>query len=222
MNFKLSFLISSFILTVFSNSIFAEPPNIALLKQELIAYHDSGLYEKEIEHVTNQARAYINQEIKINNQRKNKQKLALILDIDETSLSNYKHIIERDFMSDLAGIHQDILLSDASAIQPTLDLYNDAIKQGVSVFFITGRDSSELEATKTNLLKAGYKDWSEVMVRSQKYKGEPAISYKTQMRDLIAKQGYTIIASIGDQYSDLIGGYAAKEFKLPNPYYFLP
>ena len=38
----------------------------------------------------------------------------------------------------------------------------------------------------------------------------------------VAEQGYTIILSMGDQNSDLLGGYAEKTFKLPNPVYFLP
>jgi len=35
-------------------------------------------------------------------------------------------------------------------------------------------------------------------------------------------QGYDILLTIGDQYSDLKGGYADKGFKLPNPMYYLP
>jgi len=35
-------------------------------------------------------------------------------------------------------------------------------------------------------------------------------------------KGYTIIANIGDQYSDLVGGYAEGEFKLPDPMYYIP
>jgi len=47
------------------------------------------------------------------------------------------------------------------------------------------------------------------------------VTFKSEARAAITKQGYTIIASIGDQYSDLKGGYAEKTFKLPNPYYYL-
>ena len=35
----------------------------------------------------------------------------------------------------------------------------------------------------------------------------------------ITADGYTIIANLGDQESDLAGGYAEKTFKLPNPFY---
>jgi len=33
------------------------------------------------------------------------------------------------------------------------------------------------------------------------------------------KEGYVIVANVGDQNSDLVGGYCRKFFKLPNPFY---
>jgi hypothetical protein len=30
------------------------------------------------------------------------------------------------------------------------------------------------------------------------------------------------VVNIGDQFSDLAGGFAERVFKLPNPYYFIP
>jgi len=41
-------------------------------------------------------------------------------------------------------------------------------------------------------------------------------------RGKIAAQGYTIIVNVGDQQSDLDGGYAERAYKLPNPFYYLP
>jgi hypothetical protein len=34
--------------------------------------------------------------------------------------------------------------------------------------------------------------------------------------------GHTIMANVGDQWSDLAGGHAAMDFKVPNPFYFIP
>ncbi len=48
------------------------------------------------------------------------------------------------------------------------------------------------------------------------------IHYKSATRAYIESQGYDIVASFGDQYSDLKGGYADKTFKMPNPNYYLP
>ena len=36
------------------------------------------------------------------------------------------------------------------------------------------------------------------------------------------KQGFLIIANLGDQASDLAGGYAERAYKIPNPFYYTP
>jgi acid phosphatase len=38
----------------------------------------------------------------------------------------------------------------------------------------------------------------------------------------IETKGFTIIANIGDQESNLAGGLAERKFKVPNPVYFIP
>lgn len=48
------------------------------------------------------------------------------------------------------------------------------------------------------------------------------IQYKSGTRAYIESQGYDIVANFGDQYSDLLGGFADKTFKMPNPNYYLP
>ena len=48
-----------------------------------------------------------------------------------------------------------------------------------------------------------------------------ASNHKIAARADIERRGFTIIANIGDQNSDLVGGYAEMTFKLPNPFYFL-
>jgi hypothetical protein len=48
------------------------------------------------------------------------------------------------------------------------------------------------------------------------------IQYKSGTRAYIESLGYTVVADFGDQYSDLLGGFADKTFKMPNPNYYLP
>jgi predicted secreted acid phosphatase len=50
----------------------------------------------------------------------------------------------------------------------------------------------------------------------------PTIQYKSGTRAYIESQGYEIVADMGDQFSDLEGGFADKTFKMPNPNYYLP
>jgi predicted secreted acid phosphatase len=50
----------------------------------------------------------------------------------------------------------------------------------------------------------------------------PTIQYKSGTRAYIESKGYDIVANFGDQFSDLLGGFADKTFKMPNPNYYLP
>jgi acid phosphatase len=207
---------------LFSISVFSEPPNLSLAKVEVKKYHDSGLYEKELAQVILNAQEYIIHQAIIEQKHIPHKKLAIVLDIDETSLSNYDSMIKRDFTGTHIQFHQDILTANAPAIKPTLALYKEALHQGIEVFFVTGRHQSERSATEKNLIQAGYTRWAGLYLRPDHYTSQSIIPFKSHTRELIMQKGYTILATIGDQFSDLKGGFTKKGFKLPNPYYYLP
>jgi len=198
---------------------FAEPQNLALLKETIKTYHDSNAYLQELTTSISSARDYIDERSNIQNQAS--EKLAIVLDIDETSLSNYDNIVSRDFAYDQKKLNEEVLAANAPAIAPMLELYQDALRHHVAVFFVTGRSVTLKSATSDNLKTAGYNTWAGLYLRPNSYKESSIVPFKTQARADITHKGYTIIASIGDQTSDLTGGYAEKTFKLPNPYYYI-
>jgi len=207
----------------------AGPPNLGVLKLALLRYRCND-YDRDLKAVIAEARAWIAQRApQVDNP-------AIVLDIDETSLSNWEQLYHNDFgylpegacdLRTKAGCGQRDweLSASAVAIQPTLDLFTLARqtqgknKNAVAVFFVTGRGDDLLErvATELNLHKAGYAGWAALKLRPA---GEPTADFKTRMRADIAGH-YTIIANIGDQFSDLAGGYAERCYKLPNPFYFI-
>src|SRR5262249_62229810 len=103
-----------------------------------------------------------------------------------------------------------------------LALARRARELNVAVFFISARPPEIKEATERNLRAEGY-EWTAVIVLPP---GQPSFSsaadFKAPERRKIAEQGYTILLTMGDQDSDLAGGYAERTFKLPNPVYYLP
>jgi len=211
------------VLSVFLNTTaFSEPANLSLLAKEVKAYHDSGAYEKELTDAILRARQFIADKATLNAQSAHPEKLAVVLDIDETSLSNYKRLATHRFMPSKKQMKKDTAAADAPPIEPMLSLYDDALKQGVKVFFVTGRKESERLVTENNLKQAGYRDWAGLYLKPEKYNKSSVVPFKSGTRSKISQLGYTIIASIGDQKSDLTGGYAEKIFKLPNPYYYIP
>ena len=197
-----------------------EPENIILTKQKLVQYHDSGQYDKDIQQVLHQAKRYLSS--RLNQANFAGKKPAIVLDIDETSLSNYTDIVKFDFGGTVDIIQKAEDEGNDQAIPETLQLYQFAKAHDVAVFFLTGRKEEERVVTSGNLKKTGYANWDKLILRDGEYKNKPAAIYKTAMRKEITQQGYDIVFSIGDQQSDLVGGYADKTYKLPNPYYFIP
>lgn len=208
--------------TIFINGkSFAEPTNIHTLRKQLRNYYDSGQYFQEIAKVADEANTYIASEAKENLQNPKPKKLAVVLDIDETSLSYYKSMAKRHFCYDAVAVRDEILTTNAPAIEPVLELYRNAIKNDVSVFFVTARRSYAHQATMRNLKVAGFTQYTGLYTRPSTYKKGSIKAFKSETRAMLENQGYTIIASIGDQVSDLEGGHAKKTFKIPNPYYYI-
>lgn len=198
---------------VASRAAAAEPPNLYLLKQDLKAYIDDGRYDAGLAAVAAEAKAWIEQRAARGGGR-----LALVLDIDETTLSNLRHMREMDFGYVPALWDQWVADADAPAIPPLLEVYRTARERGVAVFFMTGRKTTDSPGTLANLRDAGLGDYAGVFFKPNGYPGTTQ-AFKTAMRKKITEDGYTIIANIGDQQSDLDGGYAERTFKLPNPFY---
>jgi hypothetical protein len=209
----------------------------------LKSYHDSGDYEKDLGAVDGRAGSYLDRKVRGLRHRtarrcarakRNglqgaalqracaKPKLAMVLDIDETSLSNYSCLSSADFKQATAALAQCLVAGTSPAIAPTKTLFDRARAKGVAVFFITGRPDSipgVRQQTETNLKSAGYDGWKGLVLNPSL--GGPTIPYKSGARAEIEKQGYRIVLNVGDQESDLAGGHADRGFKLPNPFYFI-
>lgn len=196
-------------------------PNLTKVKDELIQYHDDGAYAQDISAVTRHALYYLKFRINQNQRTKNPKKLAVVFDIDETTLSNYDDMRYLDFGGTMHEI--DALESEAHdpAIPYSRTLYNFAKNNGVSIFFVTGRPEYMRQATIKNLNAAGYNHWQALYMKPNKYHQVSIVPYKSAMRKKIIDAGYDIVFNIGDQNSDLEGGFADMTFKLPDPYYLI-
>ena len=201
---------------------FAEPTNLTDLKAQLVSYHNSGDYSKEFDKVIQNADNYIANQVKVNNNASTHKKLAIVLDIDETSLSNYNAMLADHFCGNKQQIDRNLKLGNDPAFPSTLALYNHVLSEGVAIFFVTGRSQLLSQATISNLKAVGYKNWVSIYFRPTSDTVDSVVPFKSQARSSIEASGYHIIASIGDQNSDFSGPDVGQPFKLPNPYYTLP
>ncbi len=222
---RINLALFSFILLSLCSSILyaTEPQNLQITKDILGKYHDSGAYEQDLDEVGYQAQAYLAEVIAEQQKQKSKGKLAVVFDIDETVLSNYAYMQKLNFGGTSNEIVNLIEEGKSPAIPVTLALYQQAGKAQIYVFFITGRKDTAgvRKNTADNLHAAGFDKYESLILKPVNYK--PTVStYKTAARKKITDQGYHIVLNIGDQMSDLNGGYADRTYKLPNPYYYIP
>ena len=118
---------------------------------------------------------------------------------------------------------------------------NAAAAKGFAVFGVTGRSDSQRAATLANLTKVGFTAFAPERFFT-KWPGSREADYITCASDELHDRGvqgghpqahrdrpqraggkkYDIVLNVGDQWSDLQGGYADRTLKLPNPTYYLP
>ena len=192
------------------------PNNLHFVKQELSAYYNSGGYKAGLNQVGNAA---INHLLKC---KKTPGKLAIVFDIDETLLSNYRYEVETGYGYSSTSWHKWIESEKRTAIKISLALFNQAKKQGVAIFLITGGKENLRKFYENNLINVGYAGWTKLIMEPTDSNYKFAENFKSLQRRKITEEGYRIVVNIGDQYSDLIGGYADKTFKYPNPFYYIP
>lgn len=128
------------------------------------------------------------------------EKPAIVLDIDNSSL-------ETDF--------HWFWTSPTPAIAKVRDLTRYANDRGVAIFFVTARPGIVYSLTERNLKAVGY-PVSGLYVRDLPALFSEVSAYKTAKRAEIEARGYTIIANIGNNQSDLVGGHAERTVKLPD------
>jgi hypothetical protein len=133
------------------------------------------------------SRAYIDNRV-----AKGGTKLALNLDIDNTSLASF--------------------YSPGKPVPATLSLVKYAKSKGVSILFNTGRNVSLRARTIAQLKNAGYP----VDGLCAHYKGEPLATSKQRCRQSFANNGFTIIANIGNRRTDFVGRNYERAYRLPN------
>ena len=119
-------------------------------------------------------------------------KLALNLDIDNTSLATY--------------------YDTGKPVAATLRLVKYAKSKGVYILFNTGRNVRQRAQTIAGLKRAGYP----VDGLCAHYKGEPLRHSKQRCRQSFVNNGFTIIANIGNRSTDFVGGNYERAYRLPN------
>jgi predicted secreted acid phosphatase len=186
--------------------------NLSEAKRNVIDYYETDKYYNELNYILADLKEYFKN-------YNNKPNDVVVFDVDETTLSNYFYIKSIDFGYEpkLWAEWQD--KGEADAITPVKNLYDILIEKGIKVIFITGRSTSNYEATYKNLINVGYTNFDTLICRKPIDSYTSMADFKYAIRKQISANGYNIIANIGDQDTDFTGGYNGKIVKLPNYIY---
>lgn len=150
---------------------------------------------------------------------------VVVFDIDETSLSNLPYYRNHKYGGEIYNNTAFNLWVDegkAPAVPAILQLFNNLQAANFGIVFLTGRPESQRSITTKNLESAGYKNWTQLILKSPGEGGTTAAVYKSKKRTELNAQGYHIYSSVGDQWSDITGPYVGnRTFKVPNLMYFI-
>ncbi|MCX5125126.1 HAD family acid phosphatase [Streptomyces sp. NBC_00347] len=158
---------------------------------------DYATWQRDVSAVIDAARPGIEQRIAASPAG---EKPAIVLDIDNSSL-------ETDF--------HWFWTFPTPAIAQVRELTRYANDRGVAIFFVTARPGIVYSLTERNLKAVGY-PVSGLYVRDLPALFGEVSAYKTAKRAEIEARGYTIIANVGNNQSDLVGGHAERTVKLPD------
>lgn len=193
----------------------AKEPSQPATPAQITAYRDSGQWDKDITAVTVKAQTTVDKALTAKTK-----KPAIVFDIDDTLLSAYRCAKPDGFTRGAIGIC--VVTGKQTKIKQTVALYKYAIKKKVTVFLISARPANLRSQTLEHLSKAGLSGYKSLSLRpTDDPNTTTQVPYKSGERQKIQKKGYTIVANLGDQKTDLAGGFG-KGFKIPNPMYTSP
>jgi predicted secreted acid phosphatase len=150
---------------------------------------------------------------------KHPKKPTVVMDIDETTLSNWSCLDAADF--DLSGLVTCIVKSSSTAFPAAKAFIKHARAKHVAIAFITGAPQAACALRRKNLVAQGIKAPFTLICRPASDTKDSVVPYKSGERRKLVKKGATIVLNIGDQASDLSGGSARKTYRLPNPIYVI-
>ena len=141
----------------------------------------------------------------------------VIFDIDDTILDSFPAMQSMNFSNIPKLVPDYINAADAPPLPSVHKLYRQLLERGYEAVFVTSRSEQYREATLANLQRANYGTFERLVMRQPEELLWTVFQYKsTARRRLVEEDGFNVVASIGDQWSDITGEYSALGVKVPN------
>lgn len=150
-------------------------------------------------------------------------KAMVVFDVDETLLNSYSYSVaqEPQFTFDPTTWTEYVDACDYAGIPQTRELFDRLKGLGVTIALVSAGNRDTKEAMVSCLQSKGIRGWDRYIMRGDKGSGLSDAEYKAAARKGLKRDGFTIVASIGDQVSDMSYGHLKRGFLMPNTMYYL-
>ncbi len=186
-------------------------------------YHDSGRFAQDRAEVAAAAQSTLSAVVSASCPDDpadcRAQKLAIVVDVDDTLLDWYPAYARAGFALSGSARQAGVRACVTPAIVTTRALVDQAQQLGVAVLVVSGRRNPARGATVSCLKSRGVTGWDALVLRTAKQDKLPAAVYKQRAVDRLMSSGWDIVLAIGDQEADLAGTPETARFLLPNPLY---
>ncbi|MFM8603344.1 MAG: HAD family acid phosphatase [Gemmatimonadota bacterium] len=197
---------------------------------DIVALRNSGGYTADIRGTVALGRRYLNRWLNRKCQTNatpaqvKRCRVMAVFDMDDTLESWYQYYSSPtvNWVADQSAEEVVMEACGNPAIPSTIALLQHALSRGVAVSVITGRRDTQRSFTATCLDQLGAGGYRNLIVRDPANYETTAAAFKAQARKKLERKGWRIAISVGDQVSDMSGGYVDAGFLLPNPMYFIP
>ena len=189
----------------------AGEPKAPASPEDIVAYRDSGEWRADTARAVRRARRVVRRHL-------GDARPAIVLDVDDTSLSTYGCMKAADFDRADAECGRR---RDLPAVAATLRLFGYARDHG------SPSSSSPAAARSCGASRpptSGAPATAATSGLRMRPDDQPASrrdGWKARTRRALRRRGYRIVVNLGDQRSDLDGGHALRAVKLPNPMYVI-
>jgi acid phosphatase len=214
MNIYFKYIINLSLTLLLFSCATEKPVNLSIAREEVKQYYKSGKYDVELNAVIEDAEKKFD-EVEIKNNS------VVIFDVDETVLDNYG-------LAELMGFGYVYEMNKkwnaelkAPAIPKVKELYDFLLSKGAKIIFLTGRNFPEYDVTYENLQRNGYTVFDTLITQIGDERKMKAKDFKSSKRVWLTEQGYEIIGTVGDQWSDLEGQHHGIQVKIPNYLYLI-
>ncbi len=141
--------------------------------------------------------------------------------MDETALDNYEISKKMGYGYVYEMVYEWTQDAKVPAFPQVKEFYDYLLIKGSKIIFLTARGYDEYDATYKNLINQGYTEFDSLITKSKNEYGMKSVDFKSAKRVELVQEGYEIIGTVGDQWSDLEGPHHEIQVKIPNYLYLV-